>query len=515
MQPRVGGELPGDDHDPAAGAGVRRASASAAPAQQRHGRDRVVGVERAEPVDRPGRRVGGEVGPEQQVERRAEPGGHLLDRELHPELRAQRVRGSRRSPDRCRSGSCRGRTRRPAGRVGMGSWPRPRHPASIESRLPATMGGHVGGTGRSDQLMGRRDSESTVVRARRCGAAPAAAPVAARAGPGSGADRRARPSPRTPSTRRSPALPGDARRARHRRLPTVRCSAAGYRIGPVGPQDAALDRGRRGCPVYRWTTALSGFAVELTPGQAASLRRRRAVAAVEKNERPPAGRDRGPPGPPRPRTRGRGGAGVVVGVVDTGIWPDSPVFAARPRPRPGPRADFSGTCQPGEDWSPATATRKLVRRSWFVAGFGEEAFAAVEPLSARDDAATAPSSRRSPWATRGSPCSSPGQRLGPYGGVAPQARLAAYKACWTRPGPRRRRLRHRRPGHRDRPGDQRRRRRAQPRRGRPGRRRHRGARPARRRRGRHRRGGGRRQPRPPMPDIGACARADRVAVQAR
>ena len=29
----------------------------------------------------------------------------------------------------------------------------------------------------------------------------------------------------------------------------------------------------------------------------------------------------------------------------------------------------------------------------------------------------------------------PGQRLGPYGGVAPQARIAVYKACWTAPDP--------------------------------------------------------------------------------
>src|SRR5215218_6294420 len=28
-----------------------------------------------------------------------------------------------------------------------------------------------------------------------------------------------------------------------------------------------------------------------------------------------------------------------------------------------------------------------------------------------------------------------GQRVGTYGGVAPQARLAVYKACWTAPDP--------------------------------------------------------------------------------
>ena len=29
----------------------------------------------------------------------------------------------------------------------------------------------------------------------------------------------------------------------------------------------------------------------------------------------------------------------------------------------------------------------------------------------------------------------PGQRLGPYGGIAPQARIAVYKACWSAPDP--------------------------------------------------------------------------------
>ncbi len=49
---------------------------------------------------------------EHRVERRAQPGGHLLDREVDAELGAERQQRRRRSPARCRSGSCRGRSPR-------------------------------------------------------------------------------------------------------------------------------------------------------------------------------------------------------------------------------------------------------------------------------------------------------------------------------------------------------------------------------------------------------------------
>ena len=85
----VGGVLAGDDHD-AAGVPAYGGDRLVRAVERGRARDRVVGVERAEPVARGRDRLGGEVGLEQQVERRPELGRHLLDRELDAELGAQR-----------------------------------------------------------------------------------------------------------------------------------------------------------------------------------------------------------------------------------------------------------------------------------------------------------------------------------------------------------------------------------------------------------------------------------------
>ena len=211
-------------------------------------------------------------------------------------------------------------------------------------------------------------------------------------------------------------------------------SASGYRAVLSGRQDSALAAVGAPVPVYRWTTALSGLAVDLTPGQAASLRQQPEVAAVQENEvRRLTATSSASAAPVAPR--GRGGRGVVVGVVDTGVSPDSPVFAELPGlgPPPPPR-DFSGACQPGEDWSPRTCNDKLVAASWFVAGYGEEAIAADEPLSARDVRGHGTALASIAVGNAQLEVDLPGLRTS-FSGMAPRARLAAYKACWSAPDP--------------------------------------------------------------------------------
>jgi minor extracellular serine protease Vpr len=211
-------------------------------------------------------------------------------------------------------------------------------------------------------------------------------------------------------------------------------TAAGYRTVLAGRQDAALASVGAPAPVYRWTTALSGLAVDLTPGQAATLRRQPEVAAVEENEVRRLTATPSVPAAPT-ATSGRGGRGVVVGVVDTGVSPDNPVFAELPGLGPEPRArDFSGACQPGEDWSPRTCNAKLVAASWFVAGYGEDAIAADEPLSARDVRGHGTALASIAVGNAQADVDLPGLRTS-FSGVAPRARLAAYKACWSAPDP--------------------------------------------------------------------------------
>ncbi len=199
-------------------------------------------------------------------------------------------------------------------------------------------------------------------------------------------------------------------------------------------QDASLvGIGATTTPVYRWTDALNGYAVTLTPPQAAQLAADPTVALVEENAvRSLAATQRRAPGTAVGRSRG--GSGVVVGVIDSGLWPESPLFAGVPGLGRQPRG-FHGTCQAGAEWGPDTCNRKVVGARWYVDGFGAGNVRASAYLSPRDDSGhgtqvASIAAGNADVSVRGG-----GESLGSFSGVAPQARLAVYKACWTAPDP--------------------------------------------------------------------------------
>lgn len=201
-------------------------------------------------------------------------------------------------------------------------------------------------------------------------------------------------------------------------------------------QDAVLAAIGAGEPAYRWTTALNGFAAPLTDTQVRALDQQPGVAVIEADEvRPLAGRTslatvRAATGSPRLR----GGAGVVIGVVDSGIAPDSPAFAAVPGLGASPDG-FNGVCMAGEGWSQDECTRKVVGARWFVEGFGRDRIRTSETLSARDDLGHGTQVASVAAGNAGVSVRVDGRDAGTFGGVAPQARVAAYKACWGAPDP--------------------------------------------------------------------------------
>jgi minor extracellular serine protease Vpr len=199
-------------------------------------------------------------------------------------------------------------------------------------------------------------------------------------------------------------------------------------------QESVLDTVGAPEPVYRWTTALNGVAVHLSKAQADDLSGDPRVAVVERNAVRPLAERSAATGVLGTGSRTRGGSGVVIGVVDSGIWPDSPVFSAVPGLGKAPRG-FDGACESGEGWSATTCNRKLVGARWFVRGFGTDRLRSSSSLSPLDDDGHG---TQMASIAAGNPEVSAqvrGQRLGTYAGVAPQARLAVYKACWTAPDP--------------------------------------------------------------------------------
>ncbi|WP_299050430.1 S8 family serine peptidase [uncultured Nocardioides sp.] len=196
-------------------------------------------------------------------------------------------------------------------------------------------------------------------------------------------------------------------------------------------------------PLYRWTTALNGYAVPLTEAEADRLAARPEVVAVERDAVRPMASTRSvagarggraePSAPGSPSRAVRGGAGVVVGVVDSGVDPDSPVVDDSTELGREP-AGFRGRCRPGPGWPDDACGEKLVASDWFVRGFGQDRLASSATLSGRDDVGHG-TSVVSVAAGNGAVGVVARDRLGSYSGIAPQARVASYKACWSAPDP--------------------------------------------------------------------------------
>ena len=201
-------------------------------------------------------------------------------------------------------------------------------------------------------------------------------------------------------------------------------------------QDLSLGSVGAASPLYRWTSALNGYAARLTRDQADALASQPGVALVEKNSvRRLAGTSapgRGAVGPVG--NRQRGGAGTVIGIVDSGIWPESPLFSAVPGLGRAPRG-FRGTCETGPGWGNGACNRKLVAARWFVEGFGQDRVRSFSSLSPRDDDGHGTQMASIAAGNADVSVRVSGRRLGTYSGAAPQARLAVYKACWTAPDP--------------------------------------------------------------------------------
>ncbi|MFA9215626.1 MAG: S8 family peptidase [Sphingomonadaceae bacterium] len=150
---------------------------------------------------------------------------------------------------------------------------------------------------------------------------------------------------------------------------------------------------------------------------------------------------------------GKGAAGedIVLGIVDGGIWPENPSYADRVDANGNPShtgntvvygappASWKGSCDIGEGFGVNNCNNKLIGARFFKAPSQQLHW--TEFLSARDSVAGA-----SGHGGHGSHTSSTaggnsnvtvltgGVNLGKVSGIAPRARIAAYKVCWTDAG---------------------------------------------------------------------------------
>ncbi|MEV0122691.1 S8 family serine peptidase [Streptomyces sp. NPDC050703] len=147
------------------------------------------------------------------------------------------------------------------------------------------------------------------------------------------------------------------------------------------------------------------------------------------------------------------GKGIVIGDIDTGIWPENPSFDApalssrkpgkkdRYRPyRVGTatvmhKADggtFKGTCQTGDRFTAAACNEKVISARYF----GDAWFDAVPEsnragyVSPRDSQGHGTHTASTAAGNANVPAKVDGEDLGTVSGVAPAATIAVYKALW-------------------------------------------------------------------------------------
>ncbi|XWS12444.1 hypothetical protein CRYUN_Cryun37aG0089400 [Craigia yunnanensis] len=129
------------------------------------------------------------------------------------------------------------------------------------------------------------------------------------------------------------------------------------------------------------------------------------------------------------------GKHVIIGVMDSGVWPESPSFSDEGMD-PIPKS-WKGICQEGVAFNSSHCNKKIIGARYYVKGF-ESQFGPVNAtedyLSPRDmdghgthTASTAAGRQVSDVAALG------GFAKGTASGGAPLARLAIYKACWAIP----------------------------------------------------------------------------------
>ena len=227
-------------------------------------------------------------------------------------------------------------------------------------------------------------------------------------------------------------------------------------------QDAVADSVDAGVDVS-YTMALNGFSATLTAAQATRLAADPAVAHLTPDEIVHPAASSGTAFLGLEGDSGvwvtvggveNAGRGTVVGVIDTGIAPENPAFVGdplgtAPGPEPYLAADgvitfvkgdgdtFSGFCEPGEQFTAEDCSTKIVgARSYLSDRNRPRGDAAVgEYDSPRDGSGHGSHTASIAAGNPGVAAGVRGRDFGAISGVAPAARIAAYKVCWSGPDP--------------------------------------------------------------------------------
>jgi len=213
-------------------------------------------------------------------------------------------------------------------------------------------------------------------------------------------------------------------------------------------QNAVLAKVGGGKKLHSYGYVFNGFAAELTAEQVAKLKQTPGVLAVTKDEARSLNTSSTPDflgltasGGAWSETKGEG---VIIGIVDGGIWPESLSFSDRTGKNGNATKEgklsyqqipgWNGRCVPGEEFNASNCNQKLIGARYYNAGWGGNAGIDAqlpwEFNSPRDFGGHGTHVASTAGGNQNVPTTGPASVFGTISGIAPRARIAAYKVCW-------------------------------------------------------------------------------------
>ncbi|MEN6570805.1 MAG: S8 family peptidase [Anaerolineaceae bacterium] len=214
----------------------------------------------------------------------------------------------------------------------------------------------------------------------------------------------------------------------------------------VGQHDKALKKAG-GQKIYDYTISFNGFSAKMSPGQARKMAALEGVQVVTPDQLQTMDTSSTPTflgldaegglwdqlgGP------ANAGEGIIIGLIDSGIWPESLSFTDRDsegklifQQIPG----WHGKCVPGEAFNASMCNQKLIGAQYFNAAWGgNKGIDAQRPWefnSVRDYNGHGSHTSSTAGGNHAVPVTGPAAAFGTVNGMAPRARIAMYKALWS------------------------------------------------------------------------------------